>query len=144
MRRIPVWVVALGLGTHALAQSARAETRCEMNFKLSGWSVFYQTGSGTGVIWCDNGQSAPVRIKTKGGGFTVGKTKVVDGEGAFSEVDRIDEVFGTYARAEAQAGAGKEAEAQVLTKGTVSLALRGKGRGVGLGVSVGSFTITWR
>jgi len=34
-----------------------------MTFNLSGWSIVYQTASGTGSIKCDNGQSSKVRLK---------------------------------------------------------------------------------
>lgn len=124
-----------------LAAEAHAETQCEMDFRLEGWSAFYKTASGSGKITCDNGRSAVVRIKSKGGGITVGKFKIVHGYGKFTTVEHIGEVFGDYAVAEAHAGAGKEASAQVLTKGTVSLTLTGKGRGVDLGFSFGKVTI---
>lgn len=114
---------------------------CELRFELSGWSAFYKRADGTGTITCDNGQRMDVRIKTRGGGITVGKTRIADGRGEFSGVYRIDDVLGTYAAAEAHAGAGKSAGAQALTKGSVSLALAGKGEGWDLGVSFGKFVI---
>jgi hypothetical protein len=111
-----------------------------MDFDLEGWSVFYKTASGDGTIRCDNGQSARVALSSRGGGLTFGRSKV-EGAGTFSEVDGIDELFGTYASASAHAGAGKSTAAQVVTKGTVSLALSGKGRGVDVGFSFGNLTI---
>ena len=126
----------------ALAASpAAALIDCEMTFTLSGWSAFYKTASGQGTITCDNGQSAKVRISAKGGGLTFGKSKVRDGFGKFSEVNGIDELFGSYVAAAARAGAVKSAEASAMTKGEVSLALSGKGTGFELGVSFGKFTI---
>jgi len=131
-------VVAIGAASDAGAQEL---TKCHMTFGLEGWSVFYKSASGQGEITCDNGQSAHVDIRAKGGGLTVGKTDITAGKGDFSEVAGIDQTFGTYASAEASAAAGKAAMAQVVTKGPVSLALSGKGTGVDLGVAFGEFVI---
>jgi hypothetical protein len=125
----------------ALATRAHAGTMCRMTFNLSGWSVFYKTSSGTGRITCDNGQSARVKVSSKGGGLTFGRSKIREGIGRFSEVSSISELYGSYGQGEAHAGAGKSAEASVVTKGEVSLALTGKGTGVNVGVSFGKFTI---
>src|SRR5262245_37319501 len=59
---------------------------CQMTFKLKGWSAFYKTAKGEGVIRCDNGQTANVTLKATGGGITFGKSEVVDGTGKFSGV----------------------------------------------------------
>jgi hypothetical protein len=127
-----------------VAQSARGggPTSCKIEFNLKGWSAIYETASGTGKIKCTNGQTARASLKSKGGGLTFGKMKVVDGIGTFSEVTDISEVFGEYAVAETDAALGKAADAQILTKGYVSLALAGKGKGVELGFDFGKFTIT--
>ena len=124
--------------------SAAETTRCTIRYDLEGWSAFYKTASGTGTITCENGQSAQVAITTKGGGLTVGRSKVTDGRGKFSPVTSIDEIFGNYGVAEAHAGAGSSSSAQVMTKGTVSLELTGTGTGVDLGFSFGRFTIEKR
>jgi hypothetical protein len=126
----------------ATAHPAHALTKCTMEFSLSGWSAFYKTASGSGTISCDDGQSAAVRISTKGGGLTVGKSKITNGHGKFSEVAGISELYGNYAVAEAHAGMGKSSDAQVMTKGTVSLELTGKGEGVDVGFAFGRFTIS--
>ena len=115
---------------------------CRMTFSLHGWSAFYKTMKGEGTITCDNGQSAKVTLKSKGGGLTFGKSEVVEGTGKFSEARNIEELFGSYVQSEASAGAGKSASAQALTKGEVSLALAGTGRGIDIGFSFGKFTIT--
>ena len=125
-----------------LATPAHALTKCTMKFRLEGWSAFYETSHGHGTISCDNGQSAGVAIETKGGGVTFGKSKIVNGNGTFSDVESISELFGKYANAGAHAGAGESRAAQAVTKGTVSLALTGEGEGVDLGFSFGKFTIT--
>src|SRR5690606_30447666 len=105
-------------------------------------SLFYKTGSGTGTVSCSNGQRMAVKIRSKGGGVTVGNTRIENGRGEFSGVTRIEDVLGTYVTAEAHAGAGKSAKAQVMTKGEVSLALAGKGDGWDLGVAFGKFVIS--
>jgi hypothetical protein len=114
---------------------------CEMTFSMKGWSAFYKTAKGTGHVTCDNGQSAAVTIVARGGGLTAGKTEIDEGQGKFSNVRDIGEIFGSYASAEAHAGATKSGSAQAMTKGEVSLALSGTGRGWDLGVAFGKFTI---
>jgi hypothetical protein len=121
-----------------------ASTDCELRYRLDSWSLFYKEARGHGVVTCDNGQSSPVKIYARGVGLTVGKTKIVDGKGEFSEVAHIGEIFGTYVQAEAHAGVLKSGEASVLTKGPVSLAEAGTGRGIGLGVDVSRITIKKR
>lgn len=144
--RTSTWLAAgVILAVSGGALSAAAETtRCTIRYDLEGWSAFYKTASGTGTVTCDNGTTAAVAITTKGGGLTVGRSKVTDGRGKFSPVTSIDEVFGDYGVAEAHAGAGTSSSAQVMTKGTVSLELTGTGTGVDLGFSFGRFTIARR
>lgn len=117
---------------------------CKLTFDLSGWSVFYKTSSGTGVVTCDNGQRLAVKISTKGGGISFGKSKIENGTGEFSGVDDIRDVLGTYATAEAHAGAVKSSKAQVMTKGEVSLALAGTGKGWDVGFAFGKFVLEAR
>lgn len=134
---------ALLLAALALPGVAGASTlTCKLKFTMSGWSVFYKTSSGSGTIRCSNGQSMTVKIKAKGGGLTVGKSRIDHGTGEFAGVHRIDDVLGSYATAEAHAGAAKSSKAQVMTKGDVSLALAGTGQGWDLGVAFGKFTLS--
>lgn len=118
-----------------------ASTDCELRYKLDSWSLLYKEAKGHGVVRCDNGQWSPVVITARGVGLSIGKAKIDDGKGRFSEVKNLSEVFGTYVQAEAHAGVLKSGEASVLTKGPVSLAQAGNGRGVGLGVDVSRMTI---
>jgi len=153
MKRIAIISAALGLvlaGANACAGPAPADQTasdnakaisCHLDFSLSGWSAFYQTASGKGVVKCDNGQTLPVRINIKGGGLTFGKSSTKDGHGVFSGVYNINEVLGHYAYSQAHAGAVKEANAMALTKGSVSLALTGLGHGWSIGVDFGAFII---
>lgn len=121
-----------------------ADVGCRMDFTMKSWSIFYKSGKGTGQITCNNGQSASVSLRSQGGGLTVGKSKIVNGHGSFSEVSSINELYGDYANAEAHAGAGGSASARALTKGEVSLTLTGTGKGVDLGVNVGNLKISKR
>jgi hypothetical protein len=140
-----VWIGVAMASLFVLAQPARAkETKCKMTYSLGGWSALYSTASGSGTITCDNGQSARVSLRAKGGGLTAGKSKIVNGHGTFSEVAGISELFGTYASADVHAGAVESSAAQVVTKGPVSLAFAGTGKGVDLGVTFGEFVITKR
>jgi hypothetical protein len=131
-------MVSFGAKVSEGAQNEK--TSCSMSFNLHGWSIVYQTASGTGSIRCDNGQSSKVRLQMNGGGITAGKYKV-RGKGEFSGVYDISDVFGVYAAAEAHAGAVKSSDAQVMTKGNVSLAIKAKGEGINLGVGLSGFRI---
>lgn len=135
-------IAACLLACAAPAAQAQRLIDCEMTFSMSGWSAFYKTSSGTGTIRCDNGERMQVRISSKGGGLSFGKSRIDGGRGEFSGVQRIEDVLGTYATAEAHAGAVKSAKAQVMTKGEVSLALSGTGQGFDVGVAFGKFTIS--
>jgi len=143
-RRMILGFSALLLSLTAAAPTGAVSgtTVCRMDYNLKGWSIFYKASRGSGTITCDNGQTAIAKISAKGGGLTAGKSEIRDGQGRFSEVGDIRELFGTYAMATAAAGAVKSSEAQALTKGDVSLALAGNGTGVEVGISFGKFTIT--
>ena len=134
-----ICLVAMGVSVSA---QARVVTECTMKYNLKGWSAFYKTASGKGTIRCDNGQKAEVRLSSKGGGLTAGKTEIRDGIGYFSEVSSINDLFGRYGSASADAAAGKAASASRLKKGNVHLTLTGTGKGVELGVALGRLTIT--
>lgn len=123
------------------ASPAVALTQCDLTFTLEGWSVFYKEAHGSGVVRCDNGQQAEVRLESRGGGLTFGRSKIVGGSGEFSRIVDIAEIFGHYANAEAHAGMGVSSGAQVVTKGSVSLVLSGTGNGVDIGIAFGRFTI---
>ena len=126
------------------APAQAATLTCKLDFSLAGWSVFYKTASGEGVVRCSNGQRLAVKINAKGGGLSFGKSRIDNGHGEFAGVRDIRDVLGSYATAEAHAGAVKSAKAQVMTKGEVSLALTGKGKGWDVGVAFGRFSIEAR
>lgn len=141
----------LAISTAALLASAfiapiasAKDIDCKMHFTLKSWSIFYKTAHGTGTVTCDNGERMNVKLSAKGGGLTVGKSKIEDGVGAFSDVDNIKQILGTYGSAEAHAGAVKSAGAVAMTKGNISLALSGTGQGWDLGVAFSGFTISRR
>ncbi|WP_294988245.1 hypothetical protein [uncultured Stenotrophomonas sp.] len=140
------FALLLALSAAALAPVAQAAGNldCELRYNLSGWSLIYKTASGTGTVTCSNGASLPVRIRMKGGGLTVGKSKITNGRGSFTGAISVDELLGTYASVGAHAGAVKSGNAQVMTKGDISLALSGTGRGWDLGVDGAAFTLSRR
>ncbi len=134
------WIL-VGMCVAVSSASAR-ETSCTMKYNLKGWSAFYKTASGSGTVRCDNGQRAEVRLASRGGGLTAGKTEIRDGVGYFSRVSGINDLFGRYDAASAGAAAGKAVTAQALIKGNVHLSLTGKGKGFELGASLGRLTIS--
>lgn len=141
------WLLWLALAASALMPTlahANGPLDCELRFKMQGWSVFYKTAEGEGTVTCSNGERLPVRIVSRGGGITFGKSRIDNGRGEFSGIYNIRDVLGGYAAAEAHAGAGKSSKAQVVTKGSVSLALTGTGSGWDIGVSVGNFVLSER
>ncbi|WP_282294772.1 hypothetical protein [Stenotrophomonas sp. PS02289] len=144
MKKYALALIALTTVAAVPAAQAAGNIDCELAYNLAGWSAFYKTASGTGTITCDNGARIPVKITVKGGGLTVGKSKIVDGKGRFSGAYSVNDLIGSYASVEAHAGADKSSSAQVVTKGNVSLALAGTGKGWDLGVAGSKFTIERR
>jgi len=140
---IGVLAVLFGFSAVVVAKDkAPAAAKCNMKFNLKGWSVFYKTAEGSGRVTCNNGEKANVKINVTGGGLTFGKMDIRDGNGAFSQVIHIGEIFGPYVAAEVHAGAVKSAQASVYTKGKISLALTGTGRGMNIGIDFGKLEIS--
>jgi hypothetical protein len=140
---IGVLAMLIGFSAVVAAQDKTPATaKCHMKFNLKGWSVFYKTAEGSGRVTCNNGEKANVKINLTGGGLTFGKMDILDGNGAFSEVIHLDEIFGAYVAAEAHAGVVKSVQASVYTKGEISLALSGTGRGMNIGVDFGKLEIS--
>jgi len=117
-------------------------TDCKIKYNLKGWSAFFKTMNGTGVVSCSNGQSANVKLSMKGGGLTFGSFNITEGAGNFSGVKNISDIYGGYFAMDGHAGAGKAVEGRSLPFKSVKLSMKGKGRGVNLGWSMGSFKIT--
>jgi hypothetical protein len=138
--RLKAFVVFAVLGVCASALGRTTE--CTMKYNLKGWSAFYKTAAGVGTIRCDNGQRADVRLSSRGGGLTAGRTEIRNGVGYFSRVSNISELFGPYTAASAGAAAGKAASAQALIKDNIHLSLTGQGKGYELGVALGRLTIS--
>ena len=141
---ISVLVLAVTLGlprAHAADEMKSADLDCKLRFSLTGWSLIYKRAEGTGIVSCADGTSMKVKINANGGGLTVGKSRIDNGTGKFTNVRTINDVLGGYAQGDASLGAVKSGTAQVLTKGTVSLALAGAGQGVDIGISFGGFVI---
>jgi len=144
MKKLSLALFAFASMAAVPAAQAAGNIDCELHYSLAGWSVIYKTASGPGTITCDNGARIPVKISVKGGGLTVGKSKITDGKGRFSGAYSVNDLIGSYAAVEAHAGADKSSSAQVVTKGDVSLALAGTGKGWDLGVAGSRFTIERR
>ena len=145
--RLSVSLSCLALAALLAAPQAQAQSRdleCRLSFNMSGWSIFYRQSSGTGTVSCNNGQRMNVSIEARGGGISLGRSRISNGQGRFSAVYSIRDILGGYATAEAHAGVGASAKAQVVTKGPISLALSGTGEGIDLGVAFGSFIISER
>lgn len=113
---------------------------CSMKYKLKGFSLAYKQYDGIGQIKCRNGQSAQVSLSSKSIGFTIGKSEI-EGEGHFSDVKDISEIYGHYASLGNHFGFLKSVDQQVLTRGEISLVLRGKGRGIDIGFTIGDLYI---
>ena len=140
---IGVIAILFGFSAPAGAQDKTATAvECNMKVNLKGWSVFYKTADGSGRVICSNGEKANVKINVTGGGLTFGKMDIRDGNGTFSEVIHINEIFGPYVAAEVHAGAVKSAQVSVYTKGEISLALTGTGRGMNIGIDFGKLEIS--
>ena len=135
-------LVAMAFSGNVAAQGGPLD--CTLTFSMEGWSAFYKTAEGEGIVSCSNGQRLPLRISSRGGGITIGKSPIGKGRGEFSGIFNIRDVLGGYAAAEAHAGAGRSSKAQVVTKGSVSLALAGTGSGWDIGVSIGNFVLSER
>ena len=144
MKKTMTAMLALVALWAAPVAQAAGNIDCELRFDLSGWSVFYKTASGYGTITCDNGASIPVSIQAKGGGLTVGKSRISNGRGKFSGAYSLNDLIGTYGGAEVHAGAVRSSNAQVVTKGDISLALAGTGHGWDIGIGFGKFEIKRR
>ncbi|WP_430760091.1 hypothetical protein [Solilutibacter silvestris] len=132
-------VLAMAIAAPSFASAEGID--CKLHYRLDGWSMVYSSATGSGTVDCSNKKSMPVRISAKALGASIGKWQIDKGTGRFTDVQNINDVLGTYAKAEVNAGLAKSGSLQVLTKGNVSLALAGKGEGVNLGVEVGGFTI---
>ncbi|MFN4162597.1 MAG: hypothetical protein ACK4FW_11610, partial [Stenotrophomonas sp.] len=92
MKKFSLALIALAGISAVPAAQAAGNIDCELHYNLAGWSVLYKTASGTGTISCDNGARIPVKITVKGGGLTVGKSKIVDGKGKFSGAYSLDDL----------------------------------------------------
>ena len=103
--------LAIAIAVVLFASPAAAKfTKCTLTYSLSGWSLFYKQYDGSGQVTCDNGESTSVRIVSRGGGISFGRSETRDGRGSFSGVRDISEIYGTYVTADANAGVGPAVE----------------------------------
>src|SRR5262249_803651 len=120
----------------------KGNVHCKMTFELQSWAVFYKSAKGDGEITCDNGSKARVVIRTHGGGVQFGKFNIANGEGKFSPVHKIDELYGKYASVGGHGGAVKSRIGESLSKDDISLDIKGTGTGVDFGFDFGSLRIS--
>lgn len=116
---------------------------CTMTYHMKGFSLGYKQYDGFGEVACRNGQKAQVVLSSKSIGFTIGSSEI-EGEGRFTEVKDVNEIFGNYVSLGNHFGFLKSIDRQILTKGEVSLALIGKGRGFDIGFTIGDLSIAQR
>ncbi len=150
---IAVAVVCIGIGglfvghSSSFAEEPKSgksgTLNCQLSFRLESISFVIKRGSGPGTITCNNGISRPVQIVTTGGGFTIGKQDVA-GEGKFTPVDSVSELYGSYAYGGAHGGIKESGTAQVVTKGDITLSFTAVGQGFDFGVDAGEFKIKKR
>jgi hypothetical protein len=115
---------------------------CTMKFSLKSWSAFYKSGKGYGTITCNNKQTADVKLRSHGGGITFGKYNIPDGEGEFSAVKDIKDLYGKYGAVGGEAGAVKSTMGQSLSKDDINLDIKGTGTGGGFGFDFSGFRIS--
>lgn len=127
----------------SVAPPAAGLMTCTMKFRMSGFSLIYKHYDGTGEIQCRNGEKAQVILTSNSVGFTIGKSEI-EGDGVFSEVRSLNEVFGDYASMESHVGFINSFDAQLLTRGEISLALKAQGRGIDIGATFGDLNIRKR
>ncbi|HCU25524.1 MAG TPA: hypothetical protein DF383_10965 [Deltaproteobacteria bacterium] len=137
-----VILTASAVFAEAPAEKAKGQTLCTMYFSLKSWSVFYKSGKGYGAIHCDNGQKADVTIHSQGGGVSFGKYDIPEGEGKFSAVSDIQELYGKYGSVGGEGGAGKAAMSESLSKDGITLEIKGRGTGGGFGFDFGGLRIS--
>jgi hypothetical protein len=132
-----------GIEDVAVTPTNGSLTTCTMKYKLSGFSLGFKYYDGTGEIQCRNGERAQVSLSSKSIGFTIGKSEI-EGEGIFSEVRNLNEIYGDFVSMESHIGFLTSLDAQLLTRGEISLALKGQGRGIDIGATIGDLTIKKR
>lgn len=125
----------------APVQASGSYISCSMDYKLSGWSFVVRHYDGSGNVTCSNGQRAQVKLRSRGVGFTIGKSDL-DGTGYFSELKDISEIYGAFVALEGHVGVIRSGHGQVMTRGVVSLVISGTGRGFDIGVTLGGLDIS--
>ncbi|NOQ17399.1 MAG: hypothetical protein GQ581_10105 [Methyloprofundus sp.] len=114
---------------------------CNITYNLKGWSAFYKTATGTGMLSCSNGQSANVKLNLKGGGFTIGVIDITAGKGKVFGVKSINDVFSGHFTMGAHAGFIKSVEGRLVPHKTGVLRMHGKGTGYNIGFYLGALKI---
>ena len=119
-RFLPVVAVLALCVAVPLADAAQAGPACEIDFKLDRGSPVYKNFHGTGMLTCDNGQSAEVRVRFAGRAEEFDEeSSGVEVRASFSRVGTMRELFGTYTSTDDthQGGDGST----IMFKGTTAL-----------------------
>lgn len=127
--------------TFLLSFNAQAEN-CTMQYDMKGWSAFYKTYKGTGVVKCPSGKTAKVNLSLQGGGFTFGASEIKGGTAKLMGIETLEDIYGGAFALGGHAGFGKSIEGRWVPRGARTVTLSGKGSGYDLGWSMGSFKIS--
>jgi len=141
MKKPVLGLLASSLFLMSFSFTAKAE-ECDLKYTMKGWSAFYKTYKGSGVVTCPSGKSANVNLSLTGGGFTFGASEIIEGKGKVRGVKSIDDIYGGAFALGGHAGFGKSVEVRWIPRGSRAVSLSGKGTGYDLGWSMGSFKIS--
>ncbi|MDF1584398.1 MAG: hypothetical protein P1P78_13975 [Methyloprofundus sp.] len=141
MKKSVLGLCASSLFLMSFSFTAKAE-ECDLKYTMKGWSAFYKTYKGSGVVTCPSGKKANVNLSLQGGGFTFGASEITEGKGKIRGVQSIDDIYGGAFELGGHAGFGKSVEVRWIPRGARTVTLSGKGTGYDLGWSMGSFKIS--
>jgi len=68
---------AIGTGYEDKQDGKDKLVQCTMAFNMKSWPAFFKAARGQGTITCNNGKTANVRLKAKGGGITFAKFTII-------------------------------------------------------------------
>ncbi|MCF7970588.1 MAG: hypothetical protein K9L22_05420 [Methylococcaceae bacterium] len=141
MKKPVLGLLASSLFLMSFSFTAKAE-ECDLKYTMKGWSAFYKTYKGSGVVTCPSGKKANVDLSLKGGGLTFGASEITEGKGKIRGVKSIDDIYGGGFELDGHAGFIKSIEGRWVPRGSRTVTLSGKGTGYNLGWSMGSFKIS--
>ncbi len=141
MKKPILGLLASSLFLMSFSFTAEAE-ECDLKYTMKGWSAFYKTYKGSGVVTCPSGKSANVNLSLKGGGLTFGASEITNGKGKIRGVQSIGDIYGGAFALGGHAGFTKSVEGRWIPRGSRTVTLTGKGKGYDIGWSMGGFRIS--